>query len=263
MLDRLQALGGRPRSRGRPADSTGSPPGGGSSWASRSASSGPIEPSRAAPERLVADRRAHCARPRHVRSACAGRFAHRSSAARSTASAWRSDSRPGSAAPARRRARRRAPQPARGRSGRGPRPAAAPCAAVSGWRPARVPSRPTGARAARCPRPSGRAAALAGPGDEAHDASPAQLIERGAAGDLVQPGARAGWVLERVEGPVGLDEGLLRQVGRQLVVAQHPGQVGVDLAGVQPEQLLDDGSRGRPVARHGARLALRGIACER
>ena len=106
------------------------------------------------------------------------------------------------------------------------------------------------------------AARLAGPGHEAHDAPAAQLVERGAAGDLVQPGAGASGILERLEGAVGLDEGLLGQVGGQLVVPEHAREVGVDLAGVQPEELLDDGSRGRSVAGHGSRPPQRGVSCE-
>ena len=53
----------------------------------------------------------------------------------------------------------------------------------------------------------GAAARLAGPRHEAHDLAPAQLVERGATCDLVQPGARSVVVLERVEGAVRLDEG--------------------------------------------------------
>ena len=73
-------------------------------------------------------------------------------------------------------------------------------------------------------------------------------------GDLVQPRPGVGRILERVVGAVGLDEGVLGQVRRELGVAQHPDQVGVDLAVMLLEELLDedvgaDVRRGR--ARHG------------
>ena len=71
--------------------------------------------------------------------------------------------------------------------------------------------------------------ALAGPRHEAHDLAPPQLVERRPAGDLVQPGAGAVVVLERVEGAERLDEGFLGQVGRQFVVAQHAREIGIDL----------------------------------
>ena len=105
-------------------------------------------------------------------------------------------------------------------------------------------------------------ARLAGPGDEADDASPTELVQRGPAGDLIKPGAGAGRVLECFEGAVGLDEGFLGQVSGQLVVAEHARQVGVDLAGMEPEELLDDGSRGGSIAGHGSRPPQRGVSCE-
>ena len=66
--------------------------------------------------------------------------------------------------------------------------------------------------------------------------SAADLVEGDAVGDLVQPGPGVLRLLERVVVPVGLDERVLGQVGGELRVAQHPEQVGVDLAVVLGEQ---------------------------
>ena len=100
-------------------------------------------------------------------------------------------------------------------------------------------------------RRGGDPARLAGPGHEAHDAAAAQLVEGRAAGDLVQPGAGMRRVLEGVEGAVGLDECLLRQVGGRLGLAHHVGQVGVDLGMVQAEELLHERASRGAIRGHG------------
>ena len=64
-------------------------------------------------------------------------------------------------------------------------------------------------------------------------------------GDLVQPGPGVLGLLERVVVLVGLDERVLGQVGGELRVAQHPQEVGVDLAFVLREQRLDERARPR------------------
>ena len=74
-------------------------------------------------------------------------------------------------------------------------------------------------------------------------------------GDLVEPGAGVLVLLERGVRLVRLDECVLGEVGRPFGVAEHPQQVGVDLAVVLGEQDLDEGS-GRvvvPRAAHGCR----------
>ena len=85
-----------------------------------------------------------------------------------------------------------------------------------------------------------RAARLAGPGQEADDLLAADVVERDAMGDLVEPGPGVLGLLEGVVRAVGLDERVLGQVGGELRVADHPDQVGVDLAVVLGEQLLDE-----------------------
>src|SRR5690349_25136653 len=59
-------------------------------------------------------------------------------------------------------------------------------------------------------------------------------------GDLVQPGASVLGLLERLVVLVGLDERVLREVGRELWLAEHAQQVGVDLAVVLREEGLDE-----------------------
>ena len=102
-----------------------------------------------------------------------------------------------------------------------------------------------------------RAVRLAGPREEADDLAPADLVERDAVGDLVQPRAGVLGLLERVVVLVRLDERVLGQVGGELGVAHHAQEVGVDLAVVLGEQRLDE-RRGLvvvPRAAHRRRLA--------
>ena len=84
--------------------------------------------------------------------------------------------------------------------------------------------------------------ALARPRQEPDDPAAAHLVEHHAVGNLVQPGAGLAAILERVLGPVRLDEGVLREVGRQIRIAHHPEDVRVDLAVVERKQLLDEGA---------------------
>jgi len=84
-------------------------------------------------------------------------------------------------------------------------------------------------------------AGLAGPWEEADDLAPAQLVERDAVSDLVQPRPSVLRLFERVICAIGLDEGVLGEIGRQLRIAQHPDEIGVDLAVMPGEQLLDEG----------------------
>ena len=84
---------------------------------------------------------------------------------------------------------------------------------------------------------------LAGPGKEADDLAAAEFVERDAVRDLVQPGPGVSGILQRLVGAVGLDECVLGEVGGQLRIAQHPGQVRVDLGVVAREELLDEGPR--------------------
>ena len=81
---------------------------------------------------------------------------------------------------------------------------------------------------------------FAGPRQEPDDLAAADLVERHAMGDLVEPGAGVLGLLERLVVPVGLDERVLGQVGGQLGLAKHPQQVGVDLAVVPAEERLDE-----------------------
>ena len=81
---------------------------------------------------------------------------------------------------------------------------------------------------------------LARPREEPDDLAAADLVEGDAVGDLVEPGACVLGLLERVVVLVGLDEGVLGQVGGQFRLAQHPQQIGVDLAVVLGEQRLDE-----------------------
>ena len=71
---------------------------------------------------------------------------------------------------------------------------------------------------------------LAGPRQEPDDLAPADLVERDAVGDLVQPRPRVLRLLEGVVVLVRLDERVLGHVGGDLRVAHHPQEVGVDLA---------------------------------
>ncbi len=86
-----------------------------------------------------------------------------------------------------------------------------------------------------------RSARLAGPREEPDDLPPADLIERDPVGDLVQPGAGVLGLLEGLVVPVGLDERVLGQVGGELGLAEHPEEIGVDLAVMLGEQGLDEG----------------------
>ncbi len=61
-------------------------------------------------------------------------------------------------------------------------------------------------------------------------------------GDLVEPGPRMSGILQAVERAVGLHERVLGQVRRELGLADHPCQVGVDLGVVAAEQHLDLGA---------------------
>ena len=97
-------------------------------------------------------------------------------------------------------------------------------------------------------------ARLAGPREEPDDLAPADLVERDPMGDLVEPGAGVLGLLERLVVLVGLDERVLGQVGGELRLAQHPQQVGVDLAVVLGEQRLDEDA-GLVVIPHAAHRA--------
>src|SRR4029079_19070712 len=98
-----------------------------------------------------------------------------------------------------------------------------------------------------------RAVALTGPRHEAYDLLAADVVERDAMGDLVEPGPRVLGLLEHVVVAIGLDEGVLRQVRGELGVAEHPDQVRVDLAVMRREELLDEARGGvlLPRAGHG------------
>jgi len=93
-------------------------------------------------------------------------------------------------------------------------------------------------------RGRGGAAMLAGPRHEPNDLPAPDLVERDAMGDLVEPGPRVLGLLERVVVAVGLDERILGEVGRELSVADHPQEIGVDLAVVTAEELLDEPAGG-------------------
>ena len=84
-------------------------------------------------------------------------------------------------------------------------------------------------------------AGLADERDEPDDAPAAEMVERDAVGDLVQPGTRVLGLLERVVGAIGLHERVLREVRGEVGVAEHAQEVGVDLVLVLGEQLLDEG----------------------
>ena len=81
---------------------------------------------------------------------------------------------------------------------------------------------------------------LAGPREEPDDLAPADLVERDAVRDLVEPGAGVLGLLERLVVLVRLDERVLGQVRGQLGLTEHPQQVGVDLAVVLGEERLDE-----------------------
>ena len=96
-------------------------------------------------------------------------------------------------------------------------------------------------------------AGLADERDEPDDAPAAEIVERDAVGDLVQPGTRVLGLLERVVGAVGLHERVLREVRGEIGVAEHAQEVRVDLVLVLGEQLLDEGVRvvAVPAGAHG------------
>ena len=98
-----------------------------------------------------------------------------------------------------------------------------------------------------------RVARLADERDEADDPAAAEVVERDAVGDLVQPRAGVLGLLERVVRAVRLDERVLRQVRGEIRVAQHAQQVRVDLVLVLREQLLDEAVRlvAVPAGAHG------------
>ena len=58
---------------------------------------------------------------------------------------------------------------------------------------------------------------------------------------------------------IGPNEGVLGQVGGELGIAEHAHEVGVDLALVAAEELLDEGARRDRVGGHGRRVRGGGI----
>jgi hypothetical protein len=85
-----------------------------------------------------------------------------------------------------------------------------------------------------------RTARFTGPRQEADDLAPADLVERDAMGDLVEPRTGVFGLLECVVVAVRLDERVLRQVRCKLRVSHHPEQVHVDLGMVLGEQRFDE-----------------------
>ena len=102
-----------------------------------------------------------------------------------------------------------------------------------------------------------RVAGLPDQRDEAHDPLAAEVVERDAVGDLVQPRAGVLGLLEGVVGLVGLHERVLGEVRGELRVTQHAHEVGVDLVLVLGEQLLDEFDRPGPGPRRHSPHALR------
>ena len=77
--------------------------------------------------------------------------------------------------------------------------------------------------------------AFTGPRHEADDAPATHLVEHDPVGDLVEPCAGLGPILEGALSLVRLDEGVLREVGGDVCVAHHPEDVGVYLGMVESE----------------------------
>src|ERR1035437_120821 len=86
-------------------------------------------------------------------------------------------------------------------------------------------------------------ARLARPGDEVDDLPAADLVERDPVGDLVEPGACLGGILQAGVPAIGPDEGVLGEVRGELRIAQHPDQVRVDLPVMAREEPFDEGAR--------------------
>jgi len=103
------------------------------------------------------------------------------------------------------------------------------------------------AREARVHRQSlgGRrgSARLAGPRDEANDLPAADLVQGNPVGDLVQPCAGPGGVLQAGVRAVRPDEGILGEVSGELRIAEHPDEIRIDLAVVAREQTFHEGAR--------------------
>ena len=72
----------------------------------------------------------------------------------------------------------------------------------------------------------------------------AQLVECYPSGDLEEPRPGLGPILEGTVRSKGLDEGILRQVGREFRIVQHADESAIDLAVVSSKQGVDEGMGG-------------------
>src|SRR4029079_8185883 len=89
------------------------------------------------------------------------------------------------------------------------------------------------------------------------------LVEGGVGGDPVKPGTRGGGIRQLVELAVGLDEGVLGDVGGAIRVTHHPQRIVVDGRGVGGEEAIELGlARVGAVPRKGHRGTECGAGCE-